>query len=348
MRRSSAVGLSILLSVALAVAVGLGGPRVVVNEPPHGLPTLPADIGASIAAREAGIEDLRPGAEKRIIWSEVPGASTPLAVIYLHGYSASRQETHPLSERVAEALQANLFLARLAGHGRDGPALAEVEARDWLGDALEAYAIGERLGERLIVIATSTGATLATWLALRPESERLAALVLISPNFGPRDARAELLLWPWAHRLAPLIAGETYHFEPANERQARHWTTEYPTVSLLPMMALVAHVRSAPLETIGVPVLAFYAPGDEIVDVGRMRAALERIGRAKGNAVEMVAVENAGDRQQHVLAGDILSPGTTRSVADAIVEFVQRRGVAPSADRVAHDQKDDSDHRQYE
>ena len=86
---------------------------------------------------------------------------TPYSVVYLHGFSATRQETAPLAECVADSLGANLFETRLAGHGREREPLADVRAEDWLHDAAEALAIAARLGERVIVIGTSTGATLA-------------------------------------------------------------------------------------------------------------------------------------------------------------------------------------------
>ena len=57
---------------------------------------------------------------------------TELALVYLHGFSASRQETAPLSEDLARQLGANLFVTRLSGHGRSPQAMGEPSVRDWL------------------------------------------------------------------------------------------------------------------------------------------------------------------------------------------------------------------------
>ena len=124
--------------------------------------TLPDDLDAHLAAREAVFDDLTPGTQKRIVWAGTPGEKTPLALIYLHGFSSTSEEVRPVPDRVAAALGANLYFARLAGHGRTGTALAGATAEDWLTDLAEALAIGTRIGERVILLGTSTGATLAT------------------------------------------------------------------------------------------------------------------------------------------------------------------------------------------
>ncbi|GIV58500.1 MAG: hypothetical protein KatS3mg042_1413 [Rhodothermaceae bacterium] len=125
------------------------GPRPAVEEP-AGRPVLPGDLDAYLAAAEARFDDLRPGVEKAIVWADPATRSrTPLAVVYLHGFSATREETRPLCDTLAARLGANLFYTRLTGHGRTGEALAAATASDWLRDALEALAIGQRLGERV-------------------------------------------------------------------------------------------------------------------------------------------------------------------------------------------------------
>ena len=72
--------------------------------------------------------------------------------------------------------------------------MAETTVNDWANDNYEALAIGRELGEKVIVIGVSTGGTAATWLSMQPESEDVLAFVLISPNFGPKDLSAELII----------------------------------------------------------------------------------------------------------------------------------------------------------
>jgi esterase/lipase len=330
-RRSRLLKLTLagIALLVMLVAIFLAGPRVPIDTTIRA-PHLPADLERHLAETESRVAGLRPGTEKLILWANLAERGrTPISIVYLHGYSASRQETRPLSERVARRLGANLFYTRLTGHGRDGAALAKVRVNDWLNDAVEALAIGRRLGEHVAVIGNSTGGTLATWLVTNGAND-LLALVLLSPNFGVRDARAEILTLPWAHRLAPWIGGPEHGFEPVNARHARYWTTRYPTVALLPMMGLVQLVRTTPLDAVHVPVLTLYAPDDQIIDIEALRAVQGRFGSPRKSLIEIQGVE---DPQQHVLAGDVLSPTTTDTVADHIVEFVgsAAAGTGPDA-----------------
>jgi alpha-beta hydrolase superfamily lysophospholipase len=312
--------LIILALLALLVLLGVLGPRVSIDHQITQI-VVPEDLDAYLASSEARFEDLRPGTEKTILWAHPDRRRTALSLVYLHGFSATRREVTPLAERVAEALDANLYLARLTGHGRSPQAMAEASLQDWLDDAREALAIGHRIGERVVIIGTSTGATLATWVSLQPEGPAPWAMVLISPNFGPRRWESDLLTWPWARYFVPLIHGDTYAWTPHNADHRRYWTTRFPVEALFTMAASVELVRSSNPATLRTPVLVFYSPEDRVVDVRRIEQFFEQL------TVEpraLVAIEDPGDPQHHVLAGDILSPGTTERIATRTVAFVQR------------------------
>ena len=60
-------------------------------------------------------------------------------------------------------------------------------------DGLEALEIGRRLGERVILFGTSTGATvIAEVLAREGEAQDIAGAALVSPNFRIADPNAPL------------------------------------------------------------------------------------------------------------------------------------------------------------
>ncbi len=152
-----------------------------------GMPREPQAVEPWLLTRDAREPGVRPGTERQVRWASGQAARTPLALVYLHGYSATRQEVSPLTEELAAALGANLYLTRLSGHGRDGEAMREATAEALREDAREALAIGKAIGDRVVLVSTSTGGTLSTWLAAGNPDPSLAALVLISPNFAARS-----------------------------------------------------------------------------------------------------------------------------------------------------------------
>ncbi|KZL20096.1 hypothetical protein PsAD2_01582 [Pseudovibrio axinellae] len=64
-------------------------------------------------------------------------------------------------------MEANLYYTRLTGHDRTGEALAEATLYDRINDLAEAVEIGRQIGEKIIIVSTSTGATLSAWLAMQ-------------------------------------------------------------------------------------------------------------------------------------------------------------------------------------
>src|SRR5262249_44837427 len=158
--------------------------------------------------------------------------------------SATRRELSPVIEHVSDSLGANVYFTRFAAHGRvDGEAFRSVTPQRWVDDAREALAIGKRLGDRVIVVGTSTGAVLAMELAAEalyaPDTAAPAALVLVSPNHEPADWRARFIAGPFGPYLARAIGGPYYGFTPANAAQANLWTWRYRSQGVAALMDLV-------------------------------------------------------------------------------------------------------------
>jgi len=284
---------------------------------------LPADLDNWLHVTEQSAAErygLITGTEKRITWF---GDQQPTAysVLYLHGFSATRQETAPLAQVVANALDANLFETRLAGHGRQRDALTDVRAEDWLDDAAEALAIARRLGKRVIVIGTSTGATLAAATLDHPAMRAVDTLVMISPNFALRDTKGNWITRPAGPLLMRLLLGETRSWTAHNAQQALFWSTSYPMTAMVEVMRLVDLANRKLPSTIPQRLLMFYSLEDEVISA---EAALDVFAETRAPQKDAVAVEDPGDPSSHVLAGDILSASMTMEVADAIVEFIAR------------------------
>lgn len=318
---------TILLTIAFLFAafwaVALVAPRDSVDmEISFSDNVLPDDLDAWIAQRELQFSDIRPHAAKRIVWAGPTGAKTPLALIYIHGFSATAEEIRPVPDRVATALGANLYFTRLAGHGRSGDAMAEPTAGDWIEDMAEAMAIGRRLGDRVLVVATSTGATLSAIAATDPVlSQDMAGVVMVSPNFRLRSSAGAILDLPLARWWAPVIAGQRRSFTPHNDRHAAYWTTEYPTVALFPMAALMRKARALDYSAAQVPVLLIYSMDDQVIDPTAIAPIRDGWGGPVTESLRKVGPED--DPSAHVIAGDVMSPGQTGPVADIIVQWAK-------------------------
>lgn len=276
------------------------------------------DIDARLAAGEAAFADIRPGLAKEIVWADpLAKTRTALAVIYIHGFSASKGEVRPLPDLVATSLGANLFYTRLAGHGRSADAMAEASVEAWKKDMTEALDVATHIGERTLIIATSTGAALATWALSQPGlTEPVAGAVFLAPNFRIRGRGAGLLTAPFAGVSARLLLGKRRGFVPLNALHAAYWTSEYPVSALLPMAALVKEVRGLPFEKIGTPVLFIQSEKDQVVDA--LQTA--RITRRWGGPATLLDPGDVGDPYGHVIAGDALSPKTTSAIATDIIK----------------------------
>ena len=192
---------------------------------------------------------------------------------------------------------------------------------DWMHDIAEAVAIANRIGERVVVIGTSTGATLATLAAHGPLAETLDGLVLISPNFRVKNPAAALLTWPSARWWLPRLAGTNRSFEPRNAAHGQYWTLSYPSTALFPMAASVLAARRLSHDEINVPALFIFDDADQVVDHTVTRAVASSWG---GPAkIEAVQVGIDSDPYAHVIAGDILSPGMTDDLSQRVTDWIR-------------------------
>jgi pimeloyl-ACP methyl ester carboxylesterase len=148
-------------------------------------------------------------------------------------------------------------------------------------------------------------------------------LVLISPNFGVQAGGSFLLTMPWGKQLAELIVGKERSFEPRNARQAELWTSRYPTVAVLPMAKLVEISVDTRVEDTEIPALFIISDSDKVVQPALTRQIAARWGAPH----QLIAVTNSEDPDQHVIAGDTLSPGTTASLGQQTVSWLKENGI---------------------
>ena len=315
------------LGIGLTLVAGVGyalGPRVSMEVGSDPV-LIPGDLDTELEWQETQWADLVFGTEKVVRWQdpEVKG-QTPLSFVYVHGFSASRQEVAPLVDSLADRFGANAFLTRLTGHGRTTDAMRSSSVKAWTQDTRQAVVYGSLVGRRVVLIGTSTGGSLAAWAASQPEYRgNIAALILISPNLGPRQPLAPLLTLPWGLQLARLLTGGVAEWEPVNAAQRRYWTERVPAEALPPMMGSVHLARSSTSEPWPFPVLVLTSTEDQVVSQAKTRRWFQGIQSPRAEWVEYGQV---GDPSSHVIAGDILSPENNVLVLNEISRFLTEVG----------------------
>lgn len=277
-----------------------------------------AALDSLLREQESAFPDIVHDLGKQIAW-HAEKHQTEYAIVYLHGFSASRKEISPVTELLAERLAANVYYARLKGHARTGDAMAEATREDWLHDTRFAYQIGKLIGQKVIIVGTSTGATLATWLAAQPFAADLHANIMVSPNFGIKRSSGELIRYGWGLQLAKLINGPYHSFTPQNQMHSDYWTERYPYEALVPMVKLVDQVLELDKSSITVPQLIIYSPDDHVISVDRIQ---EVSATMQNSELRLHPFTGSSDPGQHVLAGDACSPETTDEMVSLMADFI--------------------------
>lgn len=273
------------------------------------LPTGSPELVAYIHQQES-LHKLKPDNEARIIWANDSARNrTPYAVVYLHGFSASQEEGDPVHTRFAKTFGCNLYLPRLAEHGVDTTEpLAALTADKLWESAKEALAVAEQLGEKVIVMGTSTGGTLALQLAAT-YPEKIHSLLLLSPNIAINDPNAWLLNNPWGLQIAHLVKGKYNVASDTTAIYKQYWNHRYRMEAAVELEELLENTMRASLfEKITQPVLLLYYykdedHQDEVVKVSAMQRMFRQLATPENKKRES-ALPTTGN---HVIGSHIKS-----------------------------------------
>lgn len=268
----------------------------------------PVGLEALIAARES-LHKIKPDNEARIIWTDSTKRKTEYAVVYLHGFSASQMEGDPVHRRFAKEFGANLYLARLSDHGIDTTEmLLDFTVDRYWESAKEALSIGKAIGDKVILITTSTGGTVALMLAAEYPTD-VHAMINMSPNIAINDPAAFLLNDPWGLQIAQNVLGSKYReWTPTGDR-AKYWNSKYRIEALTELEQLVEHsMTKETFQRVNQPCLTLYYYKDEAnqdpeVKVSAMLEMNKQL-RTPDNLKEIIAMPNAG---AHVLGSSMTS-----------------------------------------
>jgi len=266
------------------------------------------EIEGHLRSKESHHPSLKSSNEAGIVWAGDSVHRSEYAVVFLHGFSASKVEGRPVTTRFAEEFGMNLLEPRLYGHGLDtSDALIDLTPENYLNSAREAVALAKVIGEKVIVMSSSTGGTLSLYLAAHdPE---IAAVICYSPNIEIFDPKAKLLTMPWGMLVARLVSGGDFRSYEASEEFQRYWQTRTRLEGALTVQSLIeATMTPETFARISQPVFVgcYYkneAEQDKVVSVAAIRDMMPLLGTAdfKKRLIEFP------DAQAHVLTNPMRS-----------------------------------------
>lgn len=279
-----------------------------------------------IDKQESNIPDLKKDNNAMISWAKDSGIPTDLVFVYLHGFGASRMEADPVISKLADEFQANVYYARLKGHGRSGvEGFEELTKEKYLESAGEALDVGRRLGKKVILISTSTGGTLSLHLASKHKD--IAGLVLYSPFVGLKNnpMMAQITTPQGRELFKSMIGGEVQKMDRP-EPESNYWSTEYHINAYVALIGMLQQTMT--LETfksVECPVfMAYYYKNkdeqDKVVSVQAMLEMYDQLGTPK----ELKQKQAFPETGNHVIASDLRS-NDWESVLEESQEFIKNK-----------------------
>lgn len=274
------------------------------------LPTNLLELEKYINRQEQQHTNLKEDNEARIVWANPnKKEKTEYAIVYIHGFTASQGEGDPVHREFAQKFGCNLYLARLAGHGLDTTeALLDATPERLLNSATRAIAIGKQIGEKVIVMSTSTGSTLA--LLVAADHPELTAIIMYSPLINLADPTTFFLDKPWGLQIARTISGSKYLGRPDRDgKYNQYWTNKYRIEPLLALKALLSQRMTAKtFQKVKMPVfLGYYYKDEENQDPTISVAAAQKMFQQLGTP-ESQKIEKAFPKAEaHVLTSPLTS-----------------------------------------
>ncbi len=317
----------VLLILAVLIIIYMFGPHPAKPVYITALPVAPSNAAALenyITLNEAK-HKLKPNNQARIIWFDSTKTKTAYSIVYLHGFSASQEEGRPIHTNIAKEFGCNLYLSRLAEHGLDTtePMINLTPDKLW-ESAKQALQIGKQLGNKVILMSTSTGGTLALKLAAEYPND-VYALILMSPNVAIDNSNAYLLNNPWGLQIARAITGSNYvTAKDTRPVYKQYWYAHYPLEAAVELQELIeTTMTKQTFEAVKQPTLVLYYYKDEIhrdsvVSVPAIQNMFQELGTPANKKAE-VAMPYVGD---HVM-GSYIKSKDLLDVQQSIEKFMK-------------------------
>ena len=318
-----------LITIAVLVIIYYLGPRPATPVYDTTLPGVPADplaLTQYVRVQEAQ-HKIKPNNEARIIWYDTVPKKTKYAVVYLHGFSASQEEGNPVDIDFAKRFGCNLYLSRLDGHGLDtSEPLLTMTATGLWNDAKQALAIGKALGEKVILMGTSTGGTLALKLAATYPND-VFAVINMSPNIAINNNMAFITNNPWGLPVSRLVMHGPYNItKDKDPRILQYWYGKYRLEAVGELQNLLETTMTpATFKQVHQPVLNLYYYKDAEHQDATVRVdAILEMEKALGTPDSLKAAVPIPGAGTHVI-GCYLTSHDVRAVEEAVNFFAEQK-----------------------
>lgn len=277
------------------------------------IPENPAELDQYIAQRESQYT-LKEGTEAKVIWdSDDKPQKTDYSIVYLHGFRASHPEGDPVHRRIAEKFGYNLYLSRLEEHGIESEyPLLNLTEEKLLQSAKFALEIGRRIGDKIILMGTSTGGSLSLFLASQPKYKKLiSALILYSPLIQFYGIKEKMLRYPLARKSLRFALGKKHLIKtsPTTYAEDKIWNSSYALEGALALGSLVQnHMNNRLFSKVNCPVFTGYyyksqREQDTVVSVSAIKKMLQNL----GTRTKFVKSVNFPEAKNHVICSSLVS-----------------------------------------
>lgn len=246
--------------------------------PARPLPQVPSVHPAPVAERfddyanaqakrslELGV---RPGNEEKFVRRSEE--ATPIALLYIHGFGASRAEGEDVVDPLSAEFGANVYYARLPGHGIDKEAHVKAQPEEYFALAEDVFHRARPLGKKFVLVGSSAGGLLSIWLASR-HPEDVAGVIVANPFFAFADPTAFLISRRVGMSIIETVYGPErdagWKTDPEHRKQEGyedHWVTKQyfralHTIDDLRRVIVTPNV----VRNVKAPILMFYYYADE-------------------------------------------------------------------------------------
>jgi len=231
---------------------------------------------------------------------------TKIAMLYIHGYGASRGEGEFVIDTIANKLKYNTYYLRLPGHGTNMDDHKNTEYYQLLDTAIEAAQMTKLLGDKLVIIGTSMGGTIATYIAAQhPDIPH--AIILVSPFYKFANPVGNALFFrPFFKTVLLFVKYRERHdpYDDPNDNWTMYWYAKNYWASLHSLLDIADLIANdSTYKKVSCPVLLLYYYKDKehqdtAAQVDAMLYAYDQYNNGNPNPLSRkVSVEN-GD---HVL-----------------------------------------------